>query len=82
MFILLILDHLSRLRYANILYGSRATKPDSDRKRRLYILGWYLGNSLYDFNNEVKRFITLTAKWVLAGYTVTFLNATGGILKL
>ncbi len=66
----------------NISYGSKATKPASDPVREDYtFLGWYLGNSLYDFNNEVKTNITLTAKWVLAGYTVTFLNATGGIFK-
>ena len=52
--------------------------------------GWYLGEELYDFENEVKSSITLTAKWEkeadqstgLAGCFGSFITSLCGLLTL
>ena len=63
-------------------YGLTATKPDAPTLKGYTFAFWYLGDdeqnaTAYDFNTPVTENITLTAKWNINKYTVTF-NSYGG----
>ena len=63
-------------------YGLTATKPDDPTLKGYTFAFWYLGDdeqnaTAYDFNTPVTENITLTAKWNINKYTVTF-NSYGG----
>ena len=63
-------------------YGLTATKPDDPTLKGYTFAFWYLGEdeenaTAYDFNTPVTENITLTAKWNINKYTVTF-NSYGG----
>ena len=63
-------------------YGLTATKPDDPTLKGHTFAFWYLGDdeenaTAYDFNTPVTENITLTAKWNINKYTVTF-NSYGG----
>ena len=46
-----------------VYWGSKAEKPNNPEKTGYNFLGWYDGDNLYNFDNEVKNDITLTAKF-------------------
>ena len=63
-------------------YGLTATKPADPTLKGYTFAFWYLGDdeqnaTAYDFNTPVTENITLTAKWNINKYTVTF-NSYGG----
>ena len=63
-------------------YGLTATKPDDPTLKGHTCAFWYLGEdeenaTAYDFDTPVTGDITLTAKWNINKYTVTF-NSYGG----
>ena len=63
-------------------YGLTATKPDDPTLKGYTFAFWYLGEdeenaTAYDFDTPVTENITLTAKWNINKYTVTF-NSYGG----
>ena len=63
-------------------YGHAATKPADPTLKGYTFAFWYLGEdeqnaTAYDFNTPVTENITLTAKWNINKYTVTF-NPYGG----
>ena len=63
-------------------YGLTATKPDDPTLKGHTFAFWYLGDdeenaTAYDFDTPVTGDITLTAKWNINKYTVTF-NSYGG----
>ena len=63
-------------------YGHTATKPADPTLKGYTFAFWYLGEdeqnaTAYDFNTPVTGDITLTAKWNINKYTVTF-NSYGG----
>ena len=63
-------------------YGLTATKPDDPTLKGYTFAFWYLGDdeqnaTAYDFNTPVTENITLTAKWNINKYTVTF-DSYGG----
>ena len=63
-------------------YGLTATEPDDPTLKGYTFAFWYLGDdeqnaTAYDFNTPVTENITLTAKWNINKYTVTF-NSYGG----
>ena len=63
-------------------YGLTATKPDDPTLKGHTFAFWYLGEdeenaTAYDFYTPVTGDITLTAKWNINKYTVTF-NSYGG----
>lgn len=58
-------------------YGLTATEPAAPEKTGYTFDGWYLGDEKYDFSAAVEQNITLTAKWTLNTYTVTF-DPNGG----
>ena len=48
--------------------GEKATKPEEDPKKTGYKFdGWMLDGKAYDFDTEVTKDITLTAKWTKEG---------------
>jgi len=53
-------------------YGAKATKPADPTKTGYTFAGWYNGETAYDFNTAVTGNLTLTAKWVINKYTVSF----------
>ena len=76
-----------------VAYGDKVAVPETptkardDENMRWVFAGWYNGNDLYDFNEEVKGELTLTAHWeaktveggeepgpVVEYVTVTFVN--------
>ena len=63
-------------------YGLTATKPADPTLKGYTFAFWYLGEdeqnaTAYDFDTPVTENITLTAKWNINKYTVTF-NSYGG----
>ena len=63
-------------------YGFTATKPDDPTLKGHTFAFWYLGEdeqnaTAYDFGTPVTENITLTAKWNINKYTVTF-DTDGG----
>ena len=63
-------------------YGLTATKPDDPTLKGHTFAFWYLGDdeenaTAYDFDTPVTGDITLTAKWNINKYTVTF-DSNGG----
>ena len=45
--------------------GEKVEKPENPTKEGYKLLGWYLEDKEYDFNNEIKDNMTLKAKWLL-----------------
>jgi uncharacterized repeat protein (TIGR02543 family)/uncharacterized protein (TIGR02145 family) len=61
----------------NVEEGKTATKPEEPTKEGFDFEGWFNGESLYDFSTTVTSDLTLTAKWKIKTFTVTF-NTDGG----
>ena len=55
-----------------IEYGDKLTKPEDPTKEDYAFLGWFVGDTEYDFNEPVTGDLDLTPKWVKnkASYTV------------
>lgn len=55
-----------------IEYGDKVTKPEEPIKEDYAFLGWFSGDTEYDFNEPVTGDLNLTPKWVKnkASYTV------------
>lgn len=43
--------------------GKKALEPTAPVKQGYQFLGWYNGNSIFDFNTPISSSITLVAKW-------------------
>lgn len=57
--------------------GKSAAKPEDPTKEGFDLEGWFNGESLYDFSAAVTSDLTLTAKWNIKTFTVTF-DTDGG----
>ncbi len=57
--------------------GGKVLKPTDPAKTGYTFLGWYDGETLWDFETVVTSDLTLTAKWEQLSYTITF-NSDGG----
>ncbi len=53
-------------------YGKTAVKPADPKKEGYTFVGWFNGDKEYDFNTPVTADITLTAKYEVTKYTVSF----------
>ena len=60
-----------------VLWEQTATEPTAPTREGHIFLGWYLGDTVYDFSAPVTADITLTAHWQINTYTVTFLDSDG-----
>jgi uncharacterized repeat protein (TIGR02543 family) len=61
-------------------YGARVSKPADPSRAGHTFIGWWSGETEYDFNAPVAGSLYLTAKWIAATYTITF-NAGGGTVS-
>lgn len=43
--------------------GDKLSKPEEPKKENFKFVGWYLNDTEYDFNQEVKESFTIIAKW-------------------
>ena len=57
--------------------GKTIKQPQNPTKDNCEFVGWYLGDSLFDFSTPIISDITLKAKWDKIYFTVTF-DSDGG----
>ena len=62
---------------SQIRANTPAAQPDNPTKEGHTFIGWYSGESKWDFETPVTADLTLTAKWQLNRYTITFDTAGG-----
>lgn len=62
---------------SQIRANTPAAQPDNPTKEGHTFIGWYSGESEWDFETPVTADLTLTAKWQLNRYTITFDTAGG-----
>ena len=62
---------------SQIRANTPAAQPDNPTKEGHTFIGWYNGESEWDFEAPVTADLTLTAKWQLNRYTITFDTAGG-----
>ena len=60
-----------------VAYGSKVEEPTGVTKEGYTLDGWYNGNVKWNFDNPVTGDMTLTAKWTLMQFKVTF-DSNGG----
>ena len=63
---------------SQIRANTPAAQPDNPTKEGHTFIGWYNGESEWDFETPVTADLTLTAKWQLNQYTITFKPENGG----
>lgn len=63
---------------SQIRANTPAAQPDNPTKEGHTFIGWYNGESEWDFETPVTADLTLTAKWQLNRYTITFKPENGG----
>lgn len=68
------MDGLTNPATQNVEHGEHATKPEDPSKDGYKFLGWFEEGvaEAFDFNTEITKDTTLTAKWEANTYTVTF----------
>lgn len=52
--------------------GNKAIKPEDPTKKGYDFVGWYNGNTEFDFDEVITGDITLTAKWNIITYYITY----------
>lgn len=57
--------------------GEKAIEPDVPSRQGYQFTDWYLDDTKYDFNAAVTGDMTLTARWTVNQYTITF-DTNGG----
>ena len=63
---------------SQIRANAPADQPADPTKEGYTFIGWYNGESEWDFETPVTADLTLTAKWQLNRYTITFKPENGG----
>ena len=53
-------------------HGKKAEKPADPTKTGYTFLGWFVGETEFDFDTAITADVTLTAKWQIKKYTVSF----------
>lgn len=62
---------------SQIRANTPSAQPDNPTKEGHTFIGWYSGESEWDFETPVTADLTLTAKWQINRYTITFDTAGG-----
>ena len=62
---------------SQIRANAPAAQPADPAKEGYTFIGWYSGESEWDFETPVTAVLTLTAKWQINRYTITFDTAGG-----
>jgi len=57
-----------------VTHGEKVKAPENPTKEGHTFLGWFKGDKPFDFNTQITETITLTAKWEINKYTVTFVS--------
>ena len=57
--------------------GKTATKPENPEKAGHTFVGWYNGDTEFDFDTPITGNITLTAKWKIITYNITYEGLEG-----
>ena len=72
-------DGGSEIKSQTVAHGDKAAMPESAPEKDGYkFAGWYVGETEFKFDEtEITENITITAKWVINTYTVSF-NSDGG----
>jgi len=71
-------DGGSKVNSQRVIENEKATEPKAPTRTDYKFLGWYLGETKYDFKTKVTKDITLKAKWEeIIKFTVTFDKANG-----
>lgn len=63
---------------SQIRANTPATQPDNPTKEGYTFIGWYNGESEWDFETPVTTGLILTAKWQVNQYAITFKPENGG----
>lgn len=63
---------------SQIRANTPAAQPDNPTKEGYTFIGWYNGESEWDFETPVTTGLILTAKWQVNQYTITFKPENGG----
>lgn len=63
---------------SQIRANTPAAQPDNPTKEGHTFIGWYNGESEWNFADAVATDLTLTAKWQVNQYTITFKPENGG----
>ena len=63
---------------SQIRANAPAAQPDNPTKEGHTFIGWYNGESEWDFETPVTTGLILTAKWQVNQYTITFKPENGG----
>lgn len=63
---------------SQIRANTPATRPADPTKEGHTFIGWYNGESEWNFETPVTEKLTLTAKWQINRYTITFKPENGG----
>ena len=63
---------------SQIRANAPAARPADPTKEGYTFIGWYNGESEWDFETPVTADLTLTAKWQVNQYTITFKPENGG----
>lgn len=66
-------DGGSNVENKTVKEGEKVAKPADPTREHYDFVGWYLGETPYDFESAVKGNLTLKAKWKLHEYVVTFM---------
>lgn len=56
-----------------VIKGEKLVKPEDPIKPGYNFLGWYLGDDLYDFSTVLFEGVTLTAKWDMLTFGITYI---------
>ena len=57
--------------------NAKATKPTDPTKNGYTFTGWYNGDSKFEFDTAITANVTLTAKWELITYKITYAGLDG-----
>ncbi len=66
-------DGGSNVENKTVKEGEKVARPADPTREHYDFVGWYLGETPYDFDSAVKGNLTLKAKWKLHEYVVTFM---------
>ena len=68
----LVTFEVDGVKYLSLRYNHEIEEPEPPKKVGYTFEGWYDGEEKFDFNSEVSEDITLTPKWSINEYTITF----------
>ena len=55
-----------------VKYGEKLTRPKDPSKEGYKFIGWYQGDTKYDFGRSVTEDLNLTAKFIASTFTITY----------